>query len=458
MKAAITGFAGFRPAAFAFLNELRDNNDPAWFKPRKALYEAEVLGPFGDLITAVGATLRKTAAPLVGDPRRGIFRIYRDVRFSPDKRLYKAHAGAVLTRSGGWRDPGVLYIHVAPGQSMAAAGFWHPEPALLTRLRRAGLGDPDGVLAVAGRGAPARCPLSRGDGLPALQRRPAEPPAPWLRSGQGHAGSRLCRLEVLYCASPAERRRNAVASTGRPHRRFRPRGAAVARMGLGGGRGRDAGAAADPQTHPAVAQAGLLAVVWKKRRVSLRGAHRATKQSGVARACRCEGQERSRIAGSGRNDHTGPRTGQGGRNGDGLLRNQPQTDGPADFRRGDGTTRPHRPDLRRGDRRRTDARECRQRQDHGDHPRDGNRFRPRNPAGHSRQRQGPDGVHPWVRQCVRDAISRAAFNREWFASSPVAGADMTVLAFSWPSEVHSSRFRRTSSLALIGPTRRAPAA
>ena len=32
------------------------------------------------------------------------------------------------------------------------------------------------------------------------------------------------------------------------------------------------------------------------------------------------------------------------------------------------------------------------------------------------------------------AISRAAFNREWFASSPVAGADMTVLAFSWPSE------------------------
>ena len=32
------------------------------------------------------------------------------------------------------------------------------------------------------------------------------------------------------------------------------------------------------------------------------------------------------------------------------------------------------------------------------------------------------------------AVSRAAFNREWFASSPVAGADMTVLAFSWPSD------------------------
>ena len=165
MTAGITGFAGFRPAAFAFLNELRDNNDPAWFKPRKGLYEAEVLGPFRQLMTAVGAALRQAGSPLVGDPRRGIFRIYRDVRFSPDKRLYKTHAGAVLTRSGGRRDPGVLYIHVAPGESMVAAGFWHPEPALLARLRRAVLDDPDGFLAIAGWLAAAGCPLSSDDRL-----------------------------------------------------------------------------------------------------------------------------------------------------------------------------------------------------------------------------------------------------------------------------------------------------
>ncbi len=165
MTAAVSGFAGFRPAAFAFLNDLRDNNDPAWFKPRKALYEAEVLSPFRELIAAVGAALGHAGLPLIGDPRRGIFRIYRDVRFSPDKRLYKTHAGAVLTRSGGRRDPGVLYIHVAPAESMVAAGFWHPETALLTRLRRAILGDPDGFLAIAGRLASAGCPLSRDDRL-----------------------------------------------------------------------------------------------------------------------------------------------------------------------------------------------------------------------------------------------------------------------------------------------------
>jgi uncharacterized protein (TIGR02453 family) len=162
---ATTGFAGFRPAAFAFLNDLRDHNDPAWFKPRKEHYETEVLMPFRDLIVAVGEALGQAGLPLTGDPRRGIFRIYRDVRFSPDKRLYKTHAGAVLRRSGGRREPGVLYIHVAPGESMVGSGFWHPEPALLSRLRRAVLADPDNFVAIADRLTAAGCPLTSDDKL-----------------------------------------------------------------------------------------------------------------------------------------------------------------------------------------------------------------------------------------------------------------------------------------------------
>jgi len=165
MTAATAGFAGFRPAAFAFFRELQDNNDPAWFKPRKALYEAEVLAPFRELIAAVGERLAQAGLPLAGDPRRGIFRIYRDVRFSPDKRLYKTHAGAVLTRSGGRRDPGVLYVHTAPAESMVAAGFWHPEPPLLSRLRRAVLTDPDSFVAMVDRLAKAGCPLTSDDKL-----------------------------------------------------------------------------------------------------------------------------------------------------------------------------------------------------------------------------------------------------------------------------------------------------
>lgn len=163
-------FAGFRPAAFAFLRDLRDNNDPAWFKPRKPVYESEVLAPFRALIIALGEASREAGLPLVGDPRHAIFRIYRDVRFSPDKHLYKTHAGAVLTRSGRRREPGVLYLHVAPGESMVAAGFWHPEPALLTRLRRAILDDPERFLSIAGALAAAGYPLSSDERLSRLPR------------------------------------------------------------------------------------------------------------------------------------------------------------------------------------------------------------------------------------------------------------------------------------------------
>src|SRR5689334_24149011 len=158
-------FTGFSPAAFAFFEELRDNNDPAWFKPRKLVYEARVLAPFRALIVALGSALQEAGLPLTGDAQRSIFRIYRDVRFSPDKRLYKTHAGAVLTRSGGKRDPGLLYLHLAPGESMVAAGFWHPEPALLSRLRRAILDDPDHFLAIADRMAAAGCPIGSDERL-----------------------------------------------------------------------------------------------------------------------------------------------------------------------------------------------------------------------------------------------------------------------------------------------------
>jgi uncharacterized protein (TIGR02453 family) len=165
MMEAPTRFAGFRPGAFAFFSELRDNNDPAWFKPRKAVYEAEVLGPFRELIAAVGAALHEAGLPLIGDARHGVFRIYRDVRFSPDKRLYKTHAGAVLTRSGRKRDPGLLYLHIAPAESMVAAGFWHPEPDLLRRLRQAILDDPEAFLAVVDGLAAAGSPLSSDERL-----------------------------------------------------------------------------------------------------------------------------------------------------------------------------------------------------------------------------------------------------------------------------------------------------
>jgi uncharacterized protein (TIGR02453 family) len=142
-------FAGFRPAAFSFFRGLAKHNDPLWFKPRKAIYDNEVLAPFRALMTALSVALEAVGVPLVGDPARGIFRLYRDVRFSANKQLYKTHQGAVLTRSGGKGDPGLLYVHCEPGASMIGAGFWHPGPKLLNKLRGAIADDPDEFLGIA---------------------------------------------------------------------------------------------------------------------------------------------------------------------------------------------------------------------------------------------------------------------------------------------------------------------
>src|SRR5258708_36922948 len=149
--ASANGFAGFGRDAFGFFRGLARHNDPLWFKPRKSIYDTEVLAPFRALIVSLSEKLEAAGIPLVGDPGRGIFRLYRDVRFSANKQLYKTHAGAVLTRSGGKGDPGLLYVHVEPGRSEAGIGFWHPEPGLLTKLRRSTVDDPDGFLDMVNR-------------------------------------------------------------------------------------------------------------------------------------------------------------------------------------------------------------------------------------------------------------------------------------------------------------------
>jgi uncharacterized protein (TIGR02453 family) len=152
-------FTGFRPAAFDFFRGLAANNDPLWFKPRKAVYETEVLAPFRALMTALTAALEAVGIPLIGTGR-GIFRIYRDVRFSANKQLYKIHQGGVLTRSGGKGDPGLLYVHLEPGASIIGAGFWHPPPELLNRLRRAVAADPEAFLAMAEQMKASGCALT----------------------------------------------------------------------------------------------------------------------------------------------------------------------------------------------------------------------------------------------------------------------------------------------------------
>jgi uncharacterized protein (TIGR02453 family) len=135
-------FRGFGSQAQAFFKGLAFHQTRDWFEANRALYEGQVKAPMGDLVEDLAAAFAKSGPPLRGDRKGSLFRLNRDVRFARDKSLYKTHQGAVMTRSGAKNDPGLIYIHIAADECFAAAGFYHPEPAELTRLRRAVLRAP----------------------------------------------------------------------------------------------------------------------------------------------------------------------------------------------------------------------------------------------------------------------------------------------------------------------------
>ncbi len=131
-----TPFHGFPAKGLAFLKELDAQQNRAWFEANKATYEQELRTPLVALVTALGFALSAEGLDLACDPKRAIFRIHRDVRFSKDKRPYKAHISAALTRDGEKMAPGVIYVHVDPMGSFVAAGFYSPEPPALQKIRQ----------------------------------------------------------------------------------------------------------------------------------------------------------------------------------------------------------------------------------------------------------------------------------------------------------------------------------
>ena len=137
-------FDGFPDAAFTFFEDLAEHQDRAWMADNKGVHERMVRAPMAALVAELSERLEAAGSPLRGDPWRSQFRLNRDVRFSKDKRPYKTNASAVLTRGGDKSAPGVLYIHVGPKDSFAAAGFFQPEPAVLGALRHGLVADADG--------------------------------------------------------------------------------------------------------------------------------------------------------------------------------------------------------------------------------------------------------------------------------------------------------------------------
>lgn len=71
------------------------------------------------------------------DPKKCVLRIYRDVRFSPDKTPYKKNFGITIPRQNPNGSRGSeYYVQIEPGNSFIAGGYWMPEANHLKAIRQ----------------------------------------------------------------------------------------------------------------------------------------------------------------------------------------------------------------------------------------------------------------------------------------------------------------------------------
>jgi uncharacterized protein (TIGR02453 family) len=125
------------PLTFSFLKSIAKNNNREWFEKNKPKYLV-VKAEFENFLEAIHAELVKFDEGLAGlNPRKAGFRIYRDVRFSKDKKPYKINVGAGFSANGKMEQEPGYYIHIQPNnQSFVAGGLYMPDAANLAKIRQ----------------------------------------------------------------------------------------------------------------------------------------------------------------------------------------------------------------------------------------------------------------------------------------------------------------------------------
>lgn len=135
-------FPGFSPKALTFFRQLSKNNDRDWFAANKKTYVELVETPMLELVAAVGEGIRPFAGDYVREPKKHLYRIYRDTRFAKDKTPYKLHLGAQYQHPRVTKNLGAgLYFHVSHTELCIAGGIYMPGPDELAALRSAFLAD-----------------------------------------------------------------------------------------------------------------------------------------------------------------------------------------------------------------------------------------------------------------------------------------------------------------------------
>lgn len=131
-----SAFPGFPEEALTFFRGLERNNRREWFQPRKHVFDESIKRPMRDLVAALNTDMQRFAPLHVTEPASALYRIYRDTRFSKNKKPYKDHIAAYFPRRGMDRHTASgYYLQVSHKAVAAGGGMYMPTPEALLAVR-----------------------------------------------------------------------------------------------------------------------------------------------------------------------------------------------------------------------------------------------------------------------------------------------------------------------------------
>ncbi len=131
-------FTGFTPTTISFLNDLGHNNNKEWFEARRDIYEEHVLQPMRDLTAGLEPCMKEIDPYIDTTPviNKTISRIYRDTRFSNDKRPLRNDLWITFRRpKKEWGNVPEFYFYFTPERYEFGMGFYCATPANMSKIR-----------------------------------------------------------------------------------------------------------------------------------------------------------------------------------------------------------------------------------------------------------------------------------------------------------------------------------
>ncbi|MEG1553975.1 MAG: DUF2461 domain-containing protein [Rikenellaceae bacterium] len=119
-----------------FLEDLKSNNNREWFQTNIERYRS-AQKKFDSLAMTIMSGIAAFDNSVMGlQLKECTYRIYRDVRFSPNKEPYKTHMGVYVCPKGKKSGFAGYYFHLEPdNHSLLAVGLHCPEPKVVGSVR-----------------------------------------------------------------------------------------------------------------------------------------------------------------------------------------------------------------------------------------------------------------------------------------------------------------------------------